>query len=136
MSSNVIPPIQLYRGANTPFKTALQNQVKNTKAHNALNNKYGGSITVPQAPDLMTAAGPNTANVLSKGMSTTLVNSHAQAIYDNLAGKPAPKTTSGGTLLNRLERLVYKKKGRKTKRGTRESRKGRKNKRRPTRKKK
>jgi hypothetical protein len=107
---SVIPPIQLYQGAGQPYKTANQNQINNRNAHNSLNNKYGGNgqkITVPQAPTAgMVAAGPHTGNSLSKGMSQTLVNAHAQRQYDNLAGKPAPTSQGGGSLLRRLERMV------------------------------
>ena len=119
---SVIPPVQLYQGSGQPYKTANQTQINNRSAHNSLNNKYGGNsqrITVPQAPTGgMIAAGPHTGNSLTTAMSQTLVNSHAQRQYDNLAGKSAPTSQSGGSLLRRLERLTKSKSKTKIKRGS------------------
>lgn len=121
--SKALSPIPVYSGVGNPYKTALDAQIKNTEAQNALNNKHGGSTTqnarpkelvVPQAPTSgMTSHGPNDGNTIATQASKTslasLVNSH----YDSLVQVPPIPSSpyenqSGGTttLLQRLERLM------------------------------
>lgn len=121
--SKALSPIPVYSGVGNPYKTALDAQIKNTEAQNALNNKHGGSTTpnarpkelvVPQAPTSgMTSHGPNDGNTIATQASKTSLDSLVNSHYDSLVQVPqipaSPyENQSGGTttLLQRLERLM------------------------------
>ena len=115
--NSVVPSVQMYDYGGNPQQHILNQIAITNKQHNQLITSYGGnvshrkkkggSIVVPQAP---VSGGiqwsPNTSNHLSTKMAQTLLNSVANAQFDNEVGQSG----GGPLLLKRLENMLPKKK--------------------------
>lgn len=141
--NTVLPPVETYGGVGNPYETSLKDRMDSVNAQNELNKIHGGSlrvpirerrrkrvhwggariqpaeITVPQAPTFgMPQHGPNNGNTLATNASKTLLAGVSNAQYDSdVKVPPIPSQSSpqsGGSLLQRLERLIINS-GRKSK---------------------
>jgi hypothetical protein len=132
--NNVLPPVETYGGVGNPYETSLKHRMDSVNTQNELNKTHGGSlrrpirertrkrvhwggstirpaeITVPQAPTFgMPEHGPNNGNTLSTSASKTLLAGVSNSQYDSDVKVPPLPSQSGGSLLQRLERLIPKK---------------------------
>ena len=113
-----LPPVALYKSSGNPSQSALNHRTQTIAKHNAMVNKYGGSILVPQAPNNgMVQAGPNSAASSNLKLAHHLVNAQAEAQFDSLASKSLVESQNqnGGGLLKRLRKILKTKKKRKGK---------------------
>ena len=134
--NTVLPPVETYGGVGNPYETSLKHRMDSVNAQNELNKIHGGSlripmserrrkrvhwggariqpaeITVPQAPTFgMPQHGPNNGNILATNASKTLLAGVSNAQYDSdvkVPPIPSQSSQSGGSLLQRLERLIIK----------------------------
>ena len=132
--NTVLPPVETYGGVGNPYETSLKHRMDSVNAQNELNKIHGGSlrvpirerrrkrvhwggariqpaeITVPQAPTFgMPQHGPNNGNTLATNASKTLLAGVSNAQYDSdvkVPPLPSQSPQSGGSLLQRLERLI------------------------------
>ena len=80
-------------------------------------------LVVPQAPTGgMEPQGPIDGNSINTGASRTILHSHVNSEYDSLVKvppipPPPPTVQNGGSLINRLEGLIKKRKTRRRQKG-------------------
>ena len=121
---NVVPPVRVYAGAGEPYKTSLSNIQSNISQQSKLNKTHGGSKykkrrggapasrptqqVIPQAPSVGgDSPSPDDANSISASAAQTLMNHYVRSEYDSdVVVPPVPQT--GGSLLQKLEKLTRK----------------------------